>query len=454
MNSSTRFNSIEERMRITFLSLILLFGFSILLQAQMPDTITVLTKRIKGYGPFYSAYSRMISPIAAKDTSNPWIKIMPDIRKIPQKLEGLMFTTIFVDIQQQLYQSYYAGKVDDEFYNSVKLGWGWEPDSNDYTKESVKACIAVAAGYDKNDYLLVAVDRNNNYDLSDDGYYIVPKEDPDLSYNERFDELLPFEVSYEYYNGSHIIKDSIWIHIDYWPNQKNNLPIKLAFNLAEHRIGKFSVENKTYNLALYRRRPTSNEFYIVKIWDKDSIQNPDNLKFFGLGEKVKVNNTDYAIVKFSKTGEYVKLVKKMSIDLTEGNYRGAIAYNITETSVSGEPFNLSALRGNYVLLDFWGTWCVPCRKEMPMLKELHESYKDKNFVMVGIAKDELNDLNRFLKEEDINWTQLLQEDDISILKLYNINQYPTTFLIDPSGIIIEKNLRGEQLKQRIKSLFN
>lgn len=113
----------------------------------------------------------------------------------------------------------------------------------------------------------------------------------------------------------------------------------------------------------------------------------------------------------------------------------------------GNFYSLSSFKGKYVLVDFWASWCPPCRAENPYLVKVYKKYKDKNFTIVGVTRDEEKDIHMWLiaiKEDELPWLQL-SDFDQSASKLYNVVSLPTNFLIDREGKIIAINLRGERL---------
>ncbi|MEY8685608.1 redoxin domain-containing protein [Bacteroides sp. AN502(2024)] len=108
-------------------------------------------------------------------------------------------------------------------------------------------------------------------------------------------------------------------------------------------------------------------------------------------------------------------------------------------------------KGKYVLIDFWASWCGPCRHEMPNVKAAYEKYASKGFEVISISTDrKLKPWRDAIEELGMIWTQLL---DVDAAETYGVSYIPTTYLIDPDGTIIEKNLRGEKLEKVLSELF-
>lgn len=115
----------------------------------------------------------------------------------------------------------------------------------------------------------------------------------------------------------------------------------------------------------------------------------------------------------------------------------------------GKPVKLSSLRGKYVLIDFWASWCGPCRKEIPNIKKVYAEYKDKGLQVVGVSIDSSEKAwKKALDEEKMEYLQLGDPKNITC-KLYSYNGIPFIILISPEGIILNKNLRGESIREVI-----
>lgn len=135
---------------------------------------------------------------------------------------------------------------------------------------------------------------------------------------------------------------------------------------------------------------------------------------------------------------------------------GAQAPDFTLPTVDGGEFRLSDLRGKIVLLDFWASWCGPCRGELPNVKKIYEKHHADGLEVVGISLDK--DRDKWLKaieEEELPWIQVssLQAFDCAVAKQYSIQAIPRLFIIDREGKIIGLDLRGEKLAQRMDEIF-
>ena len=117
-------------------------------------------------------------------------------------------------------------------------------------------------------------------------------------------------------------------------------------------------------------------------------------------------------------------------------------------TIEGEKFKLSECSGKYVFLDFWGTWCGPCKLELPNIIRMAELIPPEKLLILGIARDDAATLQKFLKERPLPYPNVLYTDDV--LKAWGIQSFPTTFLINPSGKVIAKNIRGAKLAEKVK----
>lgn len=132
---------------------------------------------------------------------------------------------------------------------------------------------------------------------------------------------------------------------------------------------------------------------------------------------------------------------------------GKTAPAFSLVSTEGNEVSLESYKGKYVLVDFWASWCQPCRQENPNVVNAYKAYNSKGFevLSVSVDRDEQAWLNA-IKEDGLTWAQV-RDTENKVAEMYAIQQIPTTFLLDREGVIIATNLRGEALEAKLKELM-
>ncbi len=135
---------------------------------------------------------------------------------------------------------------------------------------------------------------------------------------------------------------------------------------------------------------------------------------------------------------------------------GAPAPEIALNDTTGTPVPLSSLRGKYVLIDFWASWCGPCRAENPNVVRMYNKYKDKGFAIYSVSLDQAKaNWTKAIRNDNLTWTHVsdLKFWQSAAAQQYGVQAIPATFLLDKEGKIIAKNLRGDALEQKLEEIL-
>ncbi len=168
-----------------------------------------------------------------------------------------------------------------------------------------------------------------------------------------------------------------------------------------------------------------------------------------------INYAEEVKSKFPDNRDVQLFVKQM--ELQKKIAIGAQAPDISLPDTNGNEKKLSAQKGKYVLIDFWASWCLPCREENPNIVKMYQQYKDKGFTVFGVSLDDnVAAWKKAIEDDQLSWTHVseLKQWDSMAAKDYQVNAIPASFILNKEGKIIAKNLRGDELAAFLSRTLN
>lgn len=156
------------------------------------------------------------------------------------------------------------------------------------------------------------------------------------------------------------------------------------------------------------------------------------------------------------TTDYARFIDMVKASMPQPTEVGNNAPELTLQDLNGKNVSLSSYRGKYVLVDFWASWCGPCRAENPNVVAAYGKYKDKNFTILGVSLDNKKEpWEKAVDHDHLTWTHVsdLKGWQSGAAAKYGVHSIPANFLIDPKGVIIAKNLRGPELDNKLEEVL-
>lgn len=217
-------------------------------------------------------------------------------------------------------------------------------------------------------------------------------------------------------------------------------------NLRQEFLLKYREEMRGYTQAAVEFAKENDDlagFYAMSTLDADVAE----VELIAYADRIAGRWDDNATVR--QFLEEMAKLKRLAI--------GQPAPLFESLTPNNQKVQLTDFQGKYTLVDFWASWCVPCREENPNIVEQYHAYKDKGFTVLGVSLDgNPGAWMRAIQDDDLEWTQVsdLQQWGSEVVELYRLQAIPASYLLDPDGIIIAKNLRGTELGTFLKNTLD
>jgi peroxiredoxin len=196
---------------------------------------------------------------------------------------------------------------------------------------------------------------------------------------------------------------------------------------------------------------------MLTLYTLSSFQNTAaKLRMPGFSQEEVVNLVRATAAKHPQHSAIQKVKSRLPAEETKGEFKPRKAPEFSQPDINGKPVSLSSFKGKYVLLDFWASWCKPCRLENPNVVKAYQEFKEKNFTVFGVSLDENKEAwQQAIQKDGLTWTHAsdLQSWNNAAAALYGVQSIPANFLIDPQGNIIAQDLRGEELMETLRKVL-
>ncbi len=412
---------------------------------EAPTTLRLPITLKEGYGPFYPGFGILS---ADRPTDPLWGKTYSAVRGIPRHWSSPVKSTVVLHFQQFVYQHVKAGHLEQALYNTYSKAPGWTSDTSSLSTKPIKCYVNVVRGFDEHaNKWAVLVDTDNDLDFSDETPVY-----PDFLHTKETDYKIKDQriIQYELYRNGRVETARTPVVFRYNDTY-------FLYNFPRYATATAQVADKQYELLIDPNLRRLN-FETSKIALASSIGSNgriDGQKIVEIGDEIELGGIAYRNNGISFADNILEL-EPVNAETAATNplQNGRVFQPFTEVEFSsGKPVALHRLKGKYVFVDFWGTWCKGCVEDMPQLNALYEQVDKNKVEFIGInCKDSPEGLRAFLQKHRTDWPQIQSTSANSLVDRYRVTSFPTSVLLDPSGTIIARDIHGGALKDKLAQL--
>jgi len=252
-------------------------------------------------------------------------------------------------------------------------------------------------------------------------------------------------------------KDRFNIYFQIDSIQRNNSDSALAqnLNIQEKQISK---DEKTFTQQTIQQATNSSLALFILSTYQGMARDP-NFRINGFTDAEVVALLTDVLNKFPERTDIAGIRNSVEASIPKSLWVGKTAPEISLPDTDGKTVKLSSFRGKYVLVDFWASWCGPCRRENPNVVQAFNQFKNKNFTILGVSLDRPGQKENWIKaikEDNLTWTHIsdLKFWQSEVVAVYRVGGIPFNVLVDPDGKIVAENLRGNALGQKLQEVLN
>jgi thiol-disulfide isomerase/thioredoxin len=459
----------KNKLMLQAISILLLFNGVAIGQSTFrinKDTIVFDMQKLNGIGPG-GHVSHVIGSLKMYDGDN--LHAYPAMKNPPLNLTDITSYCFILNRFQFYYQNYVAG-IYTKNYLSEKFKESKHDlaDTAKLSRKPLLCYVSALTGFNETKDPVYIVDANNNGDFADDVVKPILKNvyDEDLLINAAV------HVKTTYLLNDTILNEELPVLISRPQGDET-----LSFTFPQYAYTRFKFEGQSYIICAD-----------VFQWERPAICIiPDLPRFTNLGpgkmiyqnQIVKIGNSGFTFAGVFGNFNQIKLIGNNIGGFSSNQINAAIAKNTPVTLVNNSRavqigfeappitgLNINAalkstlistdkMRGKYIFIDFWSTTCIPCIGEFKFLKEAYLKFSRNQLEIIGVVDERTPGATiRILKLHNVTWPNIMTNKSGTLIKGYEqIASYPTSYLLDPNGKLIEFNLRGDELMNKLKTII-
>lgn len=369
---------------------------------------------------------------------NPWKKTEFEITGIPEDWTEWYRQEVWFQTYQWTYQNHKGGKIDSARFAGLMETWQFDTLPGEFTSQEIGSVTTVIFRKTEGDKVEFYVDTDLDHDFSDEHLQTVL---PSLKFHQ-IDSVLHYApvINYELYLDGKVERKQVpLVFEEYGKWLLYTMPVYAEAILGED------------TLIVNTAKPDFKEIMVSQLREIDLGANRNAGHRAESGARVKYSGQWYIIDHFDRAK--MELVLEV-VDITKDTISPNIGFYAPDFSFkemdSGNEMKLSDLKGKYVLLDFWGTWCKPCLAGIPDLVELKENLKEEPFEILSIAvSSQLESFDILKEKHGMDWLHAWHPGHDGVAKEYNVTGYPTMVLIDPKGKVLGYEIGISQVKELV-----
>ncbi len=377
-----------------------------------------------GFGPFPPDNGTVMF---APDKTHPAYESFAHLpyNNVPSDWSNVKKGIIMFDMLQFLYQSSFT-HLDPKLYQQFKSDRHYKIDDKELSKEPIACFVRIVFGTSADGQEVYVVDKNQNGDFVEETVMKLET----LSIQEPITDLED-KLSTTYFESSK-------------GDKTIRTPIPLL--IFKNQYG-YAYSIPSYNEALYKVDDTintlyaSHQFCFPDYWVSDLVVDTNKTNIIPKSRTFVLDDR-----KYKNMGVDVR-TNQLTLLEVDPNSKDADLSNFKHKDIASKKnIDIESLKGKYILLDFWGSWCGPCLAQLPKLAEIYRKLDRSKIEIIGIAgRDKYEEAYKAIMNHQIPWQNILDDQNNKLTEIYGIVKYPTCILIDPEGNIVEKDIATHEL---------